>query len=152
MLQIDKNTVSNYINLLEQAYVIYKLPSFSRNLRNEIKTNQKIYFYDTGIRTMVIGNLNPLALREDKGSLWENFLLNERLKINAYGQTLARMYFCRTKQQQQIDLVEEKSGTLTGYEFKWNEKAKVSIPDKFLKTYNAEVNVIHRSNFRTFVK
>jgi predicted AAA+ superfamily ATPase len=152
MLQVDKNTIGSYINLLQQAYVVYRLPSFSRNLRNEIKTNQKIYFYDTGIRNMVIGNLNPLAIRDDKGSLWENFLLNERLKTNTYGQTLARMYFWRTKQQQEIDYVEEKSGTLTGYEFKWNEKAKVRIPEKFLKTYNAEVKVIHRDNFREFVK
>lgn len=152
MLQIDKNTVGNYIRLLEQAYVIYRLPSFSRNLRNEIKTNQKIYFYDTGIRNMVIGNLNPLAIRDDKGSLWENFMLNERLKLNAYGQTLARGYFWRTKQQQEIDYVEEKAGTLTGYEFKWSEKAKVRIPDKFSKTYNAEVKVIHKNNYREFIK
>jgi predicted AAA+ superfamily ATPase len=152
MLQVDKNTISSYISLLEQAYVVYRLPSFSRNLRNEIKTNQKIYFYDTGIRNMVIGNLNPLVTREDKGSLWENFLLSERLKTNAYTQNLARMYFWRTKTQQEIDCVEEKAGTLSGYEFKWNEKARVRIPESFLKAYNAEVEVIHRENFRDFIK
>jgi predicted AAA+ superfamily ATPase len=82
LLGIDKKTVSNYIDLLCRAYVIFKLPSFSKNLRNEIKSNQKIYFYDTGVRNMIIGDLNPLEVRQDKGNLWENFLISERLKYN----------------------------------------------------------------------
>lgn len=84
LLGIDKKTVASYIDLLCQAYVIYKLPSFSKNLRNEIKTNQKIYFYDTGVRNMIIGDLSSMDIRQDKGSLWENFLISERIKFNAF--------------------------------------------------------------------
>lgn len=150
LLSIDKKTVSNYIDLLCQAYVIFKLPSFSKNLRNEIKTNQKIYFYDTGLRNMIIGDLNPLEIRQDKGHLWENFLISERLKQNAYSNSLAKGYFWRTVQQQEIDYVEEKASTITGFEIKWNPKTKVKIPKTFEKTYETDVRVITRENFREF--
>lgn len=152
LIGVDKNTISNYIDLLTKGYIVYRLPSFSRNLRNEIKTNQKIYFYDTGIRNMVIGNFNPLNTRNDKGALWENFLIGERLKRNTYDQSLANSYFWRTKQQQEIDYVEEIAGKIKGYEFKWNPKANVRFPKSFMDTYNAEVDVINRDNFRTFIK
>ena len=152
LIGVDKNTISNYIDLLTKGYIVYKLPSFSRNLRNEIKTNQKIYFYDTGIRNMVIGNFNPLDSNNDKGALWENFLITERLKMNTYHLSLANSYFWRTKQQQEVDYVEEIAGKIKGYEFKWNTKAKVKIPKSFMETYNAEVDVINRDNFRTFIK
>ena len=152
LLGIDKNTVASYIDLLGQAYVIFKLPSFSKNLRNEIKTNQKIYFYDTGVRNMIIGNFSFLETREDKGNLWENFLLSERKKINSYTDSLAHSYFWRTKQQQEIDYVEEEAGEITGYEFKWNPKAKVKIPKRFQEIYNARVEIIHRENFREFFR
>ena len=125
LLNIDKNTVSNYIDILEKAFVIFKLKSFSRNLRNEIKTNQKIYFYDNGIRNMIIGNFNPLELRQDKGALWENFLISERMKKNSYENNTAKPYFWRTVQQQAIDYVEDLNGNITAYEIKWNIKAKV---------------------------
>jgi len=152
LLGIDKKTVSNYIDLLCQAYVVFKLPSFSKNLRNEIKTNQKIYFYDTGVRNMIIGDLNPLELRQDKGNLWENFLIAERLKYNAYNGSLSKGYFWRTVQQQEIDYVEEEAGTITGFEIKWNPKSKVKIPKTFVETYNTEVIVITNENFREFLK
>lgn len=152
LLGIDKKTVSNYIDLLCQAYVIFKLPSFSKNLRNEIKTNQKIYFYDTGVRNMIIGDLNPLEVRQDKGNLWENFLIAERLKNNVYEGSLAKAYFWRTVQQQKIDYVEEEAGTVTGIEIKWNPKSKVKIPKTFVETYNTEVQVITKENFREFLK
>ncbi|TVZ27487.1 hypothetical protein JM83_2533 [Gillisia sp. Hel_I_86] len=152
LLGIDKKTVSNYIDLLCQAYVVFKLPSFSKNLRNEIKTNQKIYFYDTGVRNMIIGDLNPLEVRQDKGNLWENFLISERLKKNAYSGSLAKGYFWRTVQQQEIDYVEEEAGTITGFEIKWNAKSKVKIPRTFTGTYNTEVKIITRENFRMFLK
>ena len=148
---IDKNTVSNYIDILEKAFVIFKLKSFSRNLRNEIKTNQKIYFYDNGIRNMVIGNFNSLSLRQDKGALWENFLISERMKKNSYENSLAKPYFWRTIQQQEIDYVEETAGLVVGYEIKWNEKAKTKIPQIFNATYNAEVKILNKENFRTFL-
>jgi predicted AAA+ superfamily ATPase len=151
LLGIDKNTVSNYIDVLEKAFVIFKLKSFSRNLRNEIKTNQKIYFYDTGIRNMIIGNFNALELRQDKGALWENFLISERIKKNNYENSLARPYFWRTVQQQEVDYVEETAGKITGHEIKWNEKAKFKIPKLFNETYNAETVVVNRENFRAFL-
>ena len=152
LLGIDKKTVSNYIDLLCQVFVIFKLPSFSKNLRNEIKTNQKIYFYDTGVRNMIIGDLNPLEVRQDKGNLWENFLIAERVKHNAYSASLAKGYFWRTVQQQEIDYVEEEAGTVSGFEIKWNPKSKVKIPKTFVKTYNTEVQVITSGNFREFFK
>lgn len=151
LIGIDKNTVAHYIELLSQTYIIFKLPSFSRNLRNEIKTNQKIYFYDTGIRNTIIGNFNPLALREDKGALWENFLIAERLKQLAYTGLLAKPFFWRTVQQQEIDYVEERAGKLYGFELKWNPKAKVKVPKKFVETYAANVEIIHCDNFRSFL-
>lgn len=151
LVGVDKNTVANYIDVLEKGYVVFRLSSFSRNLRNEIKTNQKIYFYDTGVRNAVIGNFNLLDSRSDKGGLWENFLIAERIKKLAYDGSLANSYFWRTKQQQEIDYVEEVSGKITGFEFKWSEKAKAKLPKSFMESYNATIEVIHRNNFREFV-
>lgn len=151
LVGVDKNTVANYIDVLEKGYVVFRLSSFSRNLRNEIKTNQKIYFYDTGVRNAVIGNFNLLDSRSDKGGLWENFLIAERIKKLAYDGSLANSYFWRTKQQQEIDYVEEVSGQITGYEFKWSEKAKAKLSKSFMVSYNAAIEVIHRNNFREFV-
>lgn len=148
---VDKNTVSTYIQLLELSYVIFPLTTFSRNLRNEIKTNKKYYFYDNGIRNALIQNFNPLEFRNDVGALWENFLISERKKRNEYYRQFPASYFWRTKQQQEIDYVEELNGQITGYEFKWNPKAKVKIPSNFTQTYNAEVIVINNQNFREFV-
>ncbi len=148
---VDKNTVKRYIDLLEKGYVIYSLSSFSRNLRNEIKKNKKIYFYDNGIRNMIIGNFNPLSLRGDVGAIWENFLISERLKQNNYNQSLARSYFWRTTQKQEIDYVEDQAGVITGFEFKWNPKRKFKAPKTFTEKYKAEVKVIHKDNFRSFV-
>lgn len=148
---VDKNTVSSYIHLLELSYIIYPLSSFSRNLRNEIKTNRKIYFYDNGIRNALIQNFNPIGLRNDVGALWENFLMSERLKRNHYYRHYCNTYFWRTKQQQEIDYVEDSDGKIKGFEFKWNPKAKTSIPSNFVTTYQADVKVITRENFRDFI-
>ena len=150
-VNVDKNTISKYIDILQKGYIIFKLSSFSRNVRNEIKTNKKIYFYDNGVRNMVIGNFNPLDLRTDKGALWENFLISERMKQIEYKQSLARTYFWRTKQQQEVDFVEENSGKIIGYEFKWNKKKTTRLPKTFVESYHAESNVIDRNNFREFV-
>lgn len=147
---VNKITIQKYIDILEKGYIIFRLNSFSRNLRNEIKRNRKIYFYDNGIRNMIIGNFNQLDLRTDIGALWENFLISERKKENIYKDTFARMYFWRTKQQQEIDFVEEKDGKIYGFEFKWKAK-KVKLPETFIKTYKAETKIIDRSNFREFV-
>jgi predicted AAA+ superfamily ATPase len=151
LVGIDKNTVSTYIQLLEMSFVVYSLTSFSRNLRNEIKTNRKIYFYDNGVRNALIQNFNPLALRNDVGALWENFLMAERMKRNEYHRYYANTYFWRTVQQQEVDYVEERDGAIKGFEFKWNAKAKVSMPKPFIETYDATIEVITKENFRDFV-
>ncbi|MFW5983514.1 MAG: ATP-binding protein, partial [bacterium] len=137
---INKTTVQNYIDILEKGYIVFRLNSFSRNLRNEIKQTRKIYFLDNGIRNMIIGNFNPLALRVDKGALWENFLVSERLKQNNYKESFSKMFFWRNQQQQEIDFVEEIAGQVFAYEFKWNKK-KVKFPKKFVATYNAKAHV-----------
>lgn len=151
LIGINKITVQKYIEILEKGYIVFRLNSFSRNIRNEIKQNRKIYFYDNGIRNMIIGNFNQLDLRVDKGALWENFLVSERRKQNIYKDTFSKMYFWRTKQQQEIDFVEENNGKIIGFEFKWKNK-KTKFPQKFIDTYKAEGHVIDRNNFRTFVK
>jgi predicted AAA+ superfamily ATPase len=152
MLQIDKNTISNYIDLLEKAFIVFRLQPFSRNLQNEISTNRKIYFYDNGIRNALIANFNPLSMRQDTGALWENFLISERVKYIHYYQMFVNQYFWRTKQQQEIDYLEERDGKLFIYEFKWNPKAKVKFPETFLKTYgNVETKIIHKDNFQEFL-
>jgi predicted AAA+ superfamily ATPase len=151
MLQIDKNTVSAYIDILEKGYVVFKLPSFSRNLHNEIKTNKKVYFYDNGVRNAVIGNFAPLDLRPDKGALWENFLISERKKYLEYHRIFAKSYFWRTAQQQEIDYVEELDGRIRGYEFKWKAPKKVKFPGLFTETYKADTSLITAENYREFL-
>lgn len=151
LLDIDKATVAKYIDLLEQAFIVFKLNSFSRNPRNEIKNNRKVYFWDNGIRNMVINNLNPLNLRTDKGALWENFLIVERMKSQAYNRTSASHFFWRTPRQQEIDFVEDSSGKLQGFEFKWQARGNYRPPKAFTETYNANVQVIDRQNFRDFL-
>lgn len=151
IVNVDKNTISKYIDILQKGYIVFKLSSFSRNVRNEIKTNKKIYFYDNGIRNMIIGNFNPIELRTDKGALWENFLISERVKQIEYKQSLARTYFWRTKQQQEVDFVEENGTNVFGFEFKWNKKKNQKLPKTFTDTYNAESKIIDKENFRDFV-
>ncbi|MBR9922423.1 MAG: ATP-binding protein [Bacteroidetes bacterium] len=148
---VDKNTIQRYINILEKGFVIFKLPSYSSNIRNEIKKNKKIYFYDNGIRNMIIGNFNDINLRQDKGGLWENFLISERKKQNEYKMTLAKSYFWRTTQQQEVDYVEEINQNIFGYEFKWNPRKKVKLPKTFVEKYSAEEKLIKKENFRDFV-
>lgn len=151
MLQVDKNTVSSYIDLLEKAFVVFKLPAFSRNVRNEITRGRKIYFYDTGIRNAVISNFNPLGLRDDRGVLWENFLLSERLKFLRYHNSTANMYFWRTTAQQEIDYVEENNAIITGIEFKWSPHRKARIPKTFSDNYSGNSTTIHNKNFHEFL-
>ena len=151
LIEIDKATVARYIDLLEKTFLIFRLNSFSTNQRNEIRNNRKIYFYDTGIRNIIINNLNPLSLRTDKGALWENFLISERLKMRSYHQVYTNSYFWRTVQKQEIDLIEERNGTIAAFEFKWNSRGKAKLPSSFMKTYAATGTVIDKENFREFV-
>jgi predicted AAA+ superfamily ATPase len=148
---IDRNTVEKYITILEKGYVIFKLSSYSRNVRNEIKKGKKIYFYDNGIRNAIIGSMNKMALRTDVGALWENFLVAERLKQIEYKKSFANSYFWRTTQQQEIDYIEEKNQKLYAYEFKWNPNKKAKISKTFVNNYDADTLVINRENFRDFV-
>ena len=148
---LDPKTVSSYIDILEKAYVVFRLPSFSRNLRNEIKSSRKIYFYDNGVRNAIIKSYDALPLRQDVGALWENFLISERLKQLRYSKSHAKMYFWRTKQQQEIDYVEVEKNRISAFEFKWNPNRKIKFPNTFREQYNAETIGITRDNFREFV-
>ncbi len=153
LIGIDKATVESYINLLERSFIIFRIDSFSRNMRNEIKRGKKIYFYDNGVRNAIIANFAPPELRSDMGALWENMMVVERLRRNSYRQTYAHTYFWRNTDQQEIDLVEETDGRLTAFEFKWNPKAKASMPASFAKAYpDAEWKVVTPDNFWEFVK
>ncbi|MBK8490240.1 MAG: ATP-binding protein [Saprospirales bacterium] len=148
----DPLTVERYIDLLEQTFVLFRLPSLSRNARNEIKKGRKIYFYDNGIRNSIIQNFNPLALRQDTGALWENFLLAERMKRNAYGAYFCNAYFWRTTTQQEIDYIEEYGGQLHAYEFKWRAGKPPRFPKSFLEAYpDSETSLVNQENFEEFV-
>ncbi len=149
---LDAKTVEKYIVLLEQAYIIFRLGSFSRNLRNELKKSRKIYFYDNGIRNALIANFNQIENRTDTGALWENFLVSERVKHLAYAQKWVNYWYWRTKEQQEIDFIEETDGQLVAYEFKWNPLARVKKPASFTQAYPAaQFEVIHRDNFEFFL-
>ena len=147
---LDMKTISSYIDILEKAYVLFRLPSFNRNLRNEIKKGRKVYFWDNGIRNAAIGQFQPLPLRMDTGALWENFLVSERRKKLMYDHSNAFQYFWRTKQQQEIDYVEENNGKISAYELKWNPRKSVKLPLTFTQEYQAEGETITRKNFRDF--
>jgi len=148
----DKNTVVSYIDLLEKAFVIFSLPCFSKNLRNEIKKSKKIYFYDNGVRNAVINDFSNFDLRQDKGALWENFLISERKKFLEYRRLDHNSYFWRTTAQQEVDYVEEYDGKIFGYEFKWKAGKSKSYGRSFVKKYQAQVKLVDKENFREFVK
>lgn len=152
LLDVDKATVAKYIDLLEKAFIVFRLTSFSRNMRNEIKHNRKIYFYDNGIRNAIIQNLNHFELRADKGALWENFLVSERMKMHSYHSVYTNYYFWRTNLKQEIDLIEERDGQLKAFEFKWQRRGKDKIPASFLNEYQASGTIIDKDNFREFVR
>lgn len=152
LVGVDKNTVNNYINLLEKSYVVFRLTSFSKNIRNEIKANKKIYFYDNGVLNMLIGNFTTFQLRQDKGALWENFLVSERMKQLSYKQSIAKSYFWRTTTQQEIDYVETNADEVAAFEFKWATNKKVKLPKSFMDAYNPSFLVVNKDNFREFLK
>jgi len=145
-------TVRRYIDLLEKAFVVFRLRSFSRNVRNEIRKSRKIYFYDNGIRNALISNFSQINLRTDKGALWENFLVSERMKLLNNLQIDAKRYFWRTSQQQEVDYIEETDGRLSAYEFKWAEKKTKKLPATFLKSYpEASSTFVNSTNYLDFV-
>jgi len=150
-LGISRNTVEKYLDLLSKVFVIYKVEGFSRNLRKEITKNAKWYFYDNGIRNTLVANLNPLGLRNDIGSLWENFIIGERTKFQEYHNILSNNFFWRTYDKQEIDWIEEREGKLFAYEFKFN-KEKAKFPVAFSTTYpESEFKVVSANNYHEFV-
>ncbi len=150
-LEINKETVNNYISILEKAFILFRLSGFNRNLRKEVSKKDKIYFYDLGIRNMVVDNLKPLDARNDVGQLWENFLLVERKKYLDYTKRFASSYFWRTTTGAELDYVEEWSGELSGFEFKYGQITK-RVPRSWLETYpNANYRQINRENYLEFV-
>jgi predicted AAA+ superfamily ATPase len=150
-LNVNKKTVMRYLELLEKCYVLFSLKGFSRNLRNEYTKSPRYYFWDNGIRNVLISNFNSMNLRDDIGSLWENYCISERLKRNHYQQRNVNHYFWRTYDQKEIDLIEESEGKLTGFEFKWTEN-KTKPPRQFIESYkHSEYRVINRENYLDFI-
>ena len=149
---LDSKTVEKYITVLEQTFVVFRLSSFSRNMRNELKNSKKIYFYDNGIRNALVSNFNQVENRTDVGALWENFLISERIKYLNYTSKWANYWFWRTKEQKEIDFIEDENEQITAFEFKWNPEAKVKFPKQFQENYpNSNFEVIHRDNFEKFL-
>lgn len=150
-LQVNRDTILHYLDLLEKSFVIFRLGGFSRNLRKEVIKMDKIYFFDLGIRNTLIENMNPLEVRDDVGPLWENFLLSERIKHLEYSRQYANRYFWRTHTGAELDYVEERDGVLNGYEFKWKKK-NASVPKTWSETYqHSTFQVINRENFLEFL-
>lgn len=134
---IDDKTVERYIDILEKCFIVFRLPSFAKNLRNELKFSRKIFFYDLGIRNAVLENFSPLSLRskEEVGHMWENFMITERRKSNEYSKKYVTSYFWRTEQQKEVDLIEVQDGVISAFEFKWDPNKKVKIPTQFTSAY-----------------
>jgi len=152
-LGIDKNTVARYLYLLEKCFVIYNLRGLSRNMRNEVTKTGKYYFYDVGVRNALIQNYSPIEMRDDIGSLWENFVIMERVKKQVYGDIYANNYFWRTWERQEIDFVEEKGGKLYAYEIKWGRRSHRNPPSQWQEQYRteSEFSVINQDNFIEWV-
>ena len=150
---IDNKTIEKYIDILEKCHIVFRLNSFSRNIRTELTKSKKIYFYDLGIRNAVLRQFAPLELRQDKGALWENFFIVERLKYNHYADRLVNAYFWRTSDKQEIDYIEETAGHLHLFEMKWNDKKlNTKMPNLFLETYHPQLtDVVTPENYLTFL-
>jgi predicted AAA+ superfamily ATPase len=149
---LDSKTVEKYVNLLEQTFVIFRLGSFSRNLRNELKSSRKIYFYDNGIRNAIIANFSQIETRNDIGALWENFIVAERKKKLSYDNLWRNSWFWRTTDQKEIDYIEEGDGVMKAYEFKWNVREHPGIPAMFSKTYpQSSFSVVNPDNMDEFL-
>ena len=152
-LGIDKNTVERYLNILTKVFVLYKVDSYSKNPRKEISKSSRWYFYDNGIRNVLIANTNSLNYRNDIGQLWENYMVSERLKYQSYNGELVNNYFWRTYSQQEIDWLEECNGKIYGFEFKWNpNKARKKPPPAWTRFYpEAGFTCIHPNNYLDFI-
>jgi len=148
MVQLDKETIEKYIEILEQYYIIFRINSFNRNIRNELKKSRKIFFFDTGVRNALIQDYKTVESRQDIGSLWENYIMSEVWKKNKYEGGWKNLYFWRTQGQQEIDVVIEKDGELTVIEIKRNPNAKTKFNSTFIDSYEPkECLVIHPENY-----
>ena len=148
LVSADVKTADSYIYLLKQVFVVFRLGTISRNERNEISTQKKIYFYDNGVRNALLGNFALLSTRQDVGALWIFFLITERKKLLQYNGFHSRTYFWRNMQQAEINYVQEIDGKIYAYEFKWNPLTKVKFPNSFLeKCKPVETKVMHSDNF-----
>lgn len=153
LVGLDPKTVERYIDILEKSYIIFRLGSFNRNLRNELKSSRKIFFWDLGIRNAVIGNLSHIENRTDVGALWENYAISERMKRLSFQSSFAQSWFWRTQQQKEIDYIEEEDGKLNAFEFKWNNsKLKTKAPASFTTAYpDASFHIITPQNIEEFL-
>lgn len=152
LLKVDQKTVAFYIRILELAFVIFRLPPLSKNLRSEISKSRKIYFWDLGIRNAIINNFNPLSLRQDVGGLWENFVIIEKIKKNLILGKDPNYYFWRTWKKQEIDFIEEYEGKFYAYEIKWKKQAK-KVPKIWRENYqNSSFKIINPENFLEILK
>ena len=152
LIGLDSKTVERYVDVLCRAFVLFTLPAFSRNARNELKRSQKAYFFDCGIRNAVIGNFLPLAQRTETGALWENYLMAERYKWRLAHAPDTRAYFWRTLGQAEVDLVEESAAGLSAFEFKWGDGGRARIPAAFTTAYpEARVGVVTKANYDMFL-
>jgi predicted AAA+ superfamily ATPase len=147
-LKLDNQTIESYVTMLEQAFVVYKLPAYHTNHRTELKKTKKIYFNDLGIRNALINDFRPIEIRQDAGVLFENFMLNELRKQNEYKHINANFYFWRNIDQREIDLVVEKNNRLETFEIKWNSLKKAKLTKSFTNIYGeTQFNVVNRDNF-----
>jgi len=149
-LRLNRETVERYLFLLEQSFIIFRLSAFSRNQRNEISKSNKYYFYDNGIRNILIDNLNSLEARNDIGALWENFIISERKKKILYNQTHVNSYFWRNYAGAELDIVEETNNKLTAFEIKY-KKPRLKAPKAWVDNYGNDYHCITRENYLEFV-
>jgi len=152
LLKIDLETVQRYIDILEKSYIIFRLPSFQRNIRNELSKSRKVYFYDLGVRNAILNNFLPLNRRTDLRAMWENFLIVERMKNNFNSNISFNYYFWRTHQKQEIDYIEDRENELQAFEISFVPNSKKKIPRTFIDNYpDAKTSVIDKSNFNSFL-
>ncbi len=147
-LQVDQTVVQRYVQLLEDNFVIFKLPALKKNLRNEIGKSRKIYFWDLGIRNAIIQRFHTFDTRDDIGALWENFCIAERLKLLNYQQKQVNSFFWRTYSQREIDYIEETDGKYNAFEFKWKPIKKTSAPREYSAGYpDSGYTIVTPGNF-----
>ena len=143
-LQMARPTVDRYLDLLEQTFVIFRLPSFSTNPRKEIAKSQKVFFWDTGIRNALLNAFSMDEFRPDIGALWENWVIAEIAKRNALLGAPAELFFWRTRAQSEVDLVVKQGNSLQAFEIKWSPRRVVGRA--FRDAYGVAVESIHSAN------